>query len=39
MQDAASEAFTGNQKVVDVLNTGMFAAQLAVSRTLLNTSQ
>jgi ElaB/YqjD/DUF883 family membrane-anchored ribosome-binding protein len=28
---AASEAFTGNQKVVDVLNTGMFAAQIAVS--------
>jgi hypothetical protein len=29
--DAASEAFTGNQKVVDVLNTGLFTAQLAVS--------
>lgn len=29
--DAASEAFTGNQKVVDVLNTGLFAAQLLVS--------
>ena len=29
--DAASEAFTQNQKVVDVLNTGLFAAQLLVS--------
>jgi uncharacterized protein YoxC len=31
LADAASEAFTQNQKVVDVLNTGLFAAQLAVS--------
>jgi uncharacterized protein YoxC len=31
LTDAASEAFTQNQKVVDVLNTGLFAAQLAVS--------
>ena len=31
VSDAASEAFTGNQKVVDVLNTGLFTAQLAVS--------
>lgn len=29
--DAASEAFTGNQKVVDTLNTGLYAAQLLVS--------
>ena len=29
--DAASEAFTGNQKVVDTMNTGLFTAQLAVS--------
>jgi hypothetical protein len=29
--DAASEAFTGNQKVVDVLNTGLFTAQILVS--------
>ena len=31
LADAASEAFTQNQKVVDVLNTGLFAAQLLVS--------
>jgi hypothetical protein len=31
LTDAASEAFTQNQKVVDVLNTGLFAAQLLVS--------
>ncbi len=29
--DAASEAFTQNQKVVDVLNTGIFTVQIAVS--------
>jgi len=29
--DAASEAFTQNQKVVDVLNTGLFTVQIAVS--------
>ena len=29
--DAASEAFTQNQKVTDALNTGLFAAQLLVS--------
>ena len=31
LTDAASEAFTQNQKVADVLNTGLFAAQLLVS--------
>ena len=31
LTDAASEAFTQNQKVVDVLNTGLFAAQILVS--------
>lgn len=31
LADAAGEAFTQNQKVVDVLNTGLFAAQLLVS--------
>jgi hypothetical protein len=31
LTDAASEAFTGNQKVVDVLNTGIFTVQIAVS--------
>ena len=31
LTDAASEAFTQNQKVVDVLNTGLFTAQLLVS--------
>lgn len=31
LADAAGEAFTQNQKVVDVLNTGLFAAQIAVS--------
>lgn len=29
--DAASEAFTQNQKVVDLLNTGVFTVQIAVS--------
>lgn len=29
--DAASEAFTQNQKVVDLLNTGIFTVQIAVS--------
>lgn len=29
--DAASEAFTQNQKIVDVLNTGIFTVQIAVS--------
>lgn len=29
--DAASEAFTQNQKIVDVLNTGVFTVQIAVS--------
>ena len=28
---AAQEAFTGNQKVVDILNVGLYAAQIAVS--------
>ena len=31
LADAASEAFTGNQKVVDVLNTGLFSAQILIS--------
>jgi|688.fasta_scaffold260014_2 hypothetical protein len=31
LTDAASEAFTGNQKVVDVLNTGLFSAQILIS--------
>jgi len=31
LTDAASEAFTQNQKVADALNTGLFAAQLLVS--------
>ena len=31
LTDAASEAFTGNQKVVDTLNTGLFSAQILVS--------
>jgi hypothetical protein len=31
LADAASEAFTQNQKVADALNTGLFAAQLLVS--------
>lgn len=31
LTDAASEAFTQNQKVVDVLNTGLFTVQIAVS--------
>jgi hypothetical protein len=31
LADSASEAFTGNQKVVDVLNTGLFTAQILVS--------
>ena len=29
--DAASEAFTQNQKIVDLLNTGVFTVQIAVS--------
>ena len=31
LTDAASEAFTGNQKVVDTLNTGLFSAQILIS--------
>jgi len=31
VSDAASEAFTGNQKIVDALNTGIFTVQIAVS--------
>jgi hypothetical protein len=31
LTDAASEAFTGNQKVVDKLNTGLFSAQILIS--------
>lgn len=31
LTDAASEAFTGNQKVVDSLNTGLFSAQILIS--------
>jgi|694.fasta_scaffold64274_3 hypothetical protein len=31
LTDAASEAFTGNQKIVDTLNTGLFSAQILVS--------
>lgn len=31
LTDAAGEAFTQNQKIVDVLNTGVFTVQIAVS--------